>query len=112
MKRVLPHQKTLWVGGIDVWMTKDFLTQIFAKLGPLVSLSMNKEGMSGALTCFVQYETHDAAKTVIESFTGNPIPGTNKVFKLDWASFAETQFDSYVPESMARLEEERNKLIV
>lgn len=50
--------------------------------------------MSGAITGFVQFDTHDAARTVLETFRDQAIPGTGKKFKLDWAGFAETTFET------------------
>ena len=36
---------------------------------------------------FIEFEDNENAKYVLESLNGKPISGSNKLFKLNWASF-------------------------
>ena len=35
---------------------------------------------------FVEFQTHDVAKNVYMTLNNSPIPGTSRVFKLNWAT--------------------------
>lgn len=60
----------------------------------------------------MQFKTHEAAKTVLEAFCDMPIPGINKIFKLDWASFAEMSFSETDTSFTQTATEGDNKLVV
>lgn len=36
---------------------------------------------------FIEFESNDTAKFVMDSLNGKGIPNSNKIFKLNWASF-------------------------
>ena len=36
---------------------------------------------------FLEFRTHEAADMLLRSYNGQPIPGTDQVFRLNWAAY-------------------------
>ncbi len=36
---------------------------------------------------FLEFRTHEAADMLLKSYNGQPIPGTDQVFRLNWAAY-------------------------
>ncbi len=36
---------------------------------------------------FLEFRSHEAAETILRTYNGHPIPGTEQVFRLNWAAF-------------------------
>ncbi len=44
---------------------------------------------------FIEFESNDIAKFVLESLNEKPIPNSSKTFKLNWATFGGSNMKSY-----------------
>ncbi|KAJ3029246.1 hypothetical protein HDV00_009690 [Rhizophlyctis rosea] len=57
-------------------------------LGEHVNVKMIRDRMSGGLAgyCFIDFQNNQAALKHLTTINGTLIPGTNRVFKLNWAS--------------------------
>jgi len=81
--------KTLWVGDIDQYMDENYLASIFRHIDELTSVKLIRDKQTGlpAGYGFVEFATYDTAKNVLESHNGQPIVGTGRYYRLNWASF-------------------------
>ena len=90
--------KTLWIGEIDSWMEENSLAEAFSNYGNQINknkaivknlkiirdkLSQTNQGYG-----FVEFDSSEEASYVLETCNGNLIPNSNKIFKLNWASFS------------------------
>ena len=94
---VSPETKSLWRGEIEPWMNETQISSLFTHVANTVSVKIIKDKMTGlpAGYGFVEFETHETAKKVLDSLNGTPIPGLNKYvwkfnikfrnFRLNWA---------------------------
>ena len=96
--------KTLWVGDIENWMEEKFLYATFSEYGIIIKM------ISSCQRCktnerskywndswffiyliigygFVEFETFEMASAILNNCNGKTIPNTNKLFKLNWASY-------------------------
>ncbi|KAI8871124.1 hypothetical protein GQ42DRAFT_103870, partial [Ramicandelaber brevisporus] len=81
---------SLWQGNIEDWMTESYIQQIWQALGFVVTVKIIRERPQQQSLhpgyCFVEFGSHQLASMVLATYNGQPIPGTNKVFRLNWAS--------------------------
>ncbi|KAJ3123845.1 hypothetical protein HK098_001590 [Nowakowskiella sp. JEL0407] len=79
---------TLWMGDLDPWMEENWIKQLWYSLGESVNVKMIRDKFTGgnAGYCFVEFTSNAAAAKHVTSLNGTLIPGTNRVFKLNWAS--------------------------
>jgi len=84
--------KTLWVGDIEQWMDENYVSNLFSHLGDVanVKLIRDKSTMIPAGYGFVEFSSRAVAQRVMDTYNGMAIPGTNKTFRLNWASFGVT----------------------
>ncbi|CAB83010.2 RNA-binding protein [Schizosaccharomyces pombe] len=82
------YQKTtLWMGELEPWVTEAFIQQVWNTLGKAVKVKLIRNRYTGmnAGYCFVEFASpHEASSAM--SMNNKPIPGTNHLFKLNWAS--------------------------
>ncbi|CDW82249.1 nuclear acid binding [Stylonychia lemnae] len=62
--------RTLWVGDVESWMDDNYLSSLFQGLG----------------YGFVEFANPEIARQVLNTLNGSLIPGSNKAFKLNWAT--------------------------
>ncbi|KAJ1549913.1 hypothetical protein HK405_001936, partial [Cladochytrium tenue] len=57
-------------------------------LGENVTVKMIRDKASGTCAgyCFVDFASHESAVRQLTTVQGSSIPGTNRIFKLNWAS--------------------------
>ncbi|KAL6630845.1 RNA-binding domain-containing protein [Neocallimastix sp. 'constans'] len=82
-----PEQNTLWMGDLENWMDENFLKGAWYSLGEQVNVKIIHDKMTGqAGYCFVEFSSPMAAQNALATFNRTLIPGTNRYFKLNWAT--------------------------
>ncbi|CAG8825963.1 2024_t:CDS:2, partial [Racocetra persica] len=84
----LDNKTTLWMGELEPWMDESYVRQIWYQLGENVNVKFIRDKFTGANAgyCFVDFVSNAAAVKALSTVNGTLIPGTNRVFKLNWAS--------------------------
>ncbi|KAI9330344.1 hypothetical protein DFJ73DRAFT_90240 [Zopfochytrium polystomum] len=79
---------TLWMGDLEPWMDENFIKQLWYSMGENVTVKMIRDKATGACSgyCFVDFGTYASAMRQLTTVQGMSIPGTNRIFKLNWAS--------------------------
>jgi len=79
---------TLWMGAIQPTWNEGFLWSLFQFTGEVVHIKLIRNQATGipAGYAFVDFRTRNAAEGVLATLNGTQIPGTNFVFRLNWAS--------------------------
>ncbi|CAG8472387.1 4336_t:CDS:2 [Funneliformis caledonium] len=82
------NKTTLWMGELEPWMDESYIRQIWYQLGENVNVKFIRDKFTGANAgyCFVDFVSNAAAVKALNTVNGTPIPGTNRLFKLNWAS--------------------------
>ncbi|KXX75699.1 RNA-binding post-transcriptional regulator csx1 [Madurella mycetomatis] len=79
--------KTLWMGEMEHWMDENFVKGvILTLLNQQVQVKVIRDRNSGnAGYCFIEFPTPEDAQKAL-ALNGTPVPGSSRVFKLNWAS--------------------------
>ncbi|KAG0315623.1 hypothetical protein BGZ99_007351 [Dissophora globulifera] len=79
---------TLWMGELEPWMDENWIRGAWYSAGEQVAAKMIRDKYTGTSAgyCFVELSSPAAAAKAISTLNGVAIPGTNKVFRLNWAS--------------------------
>lgn len=82
------ERASLWMGDLEPWMDDNWLKQLWLSYGFMVSIKVIKDRNTGmnAGYCFVDFASLAEATQVLSQLNGHPIPGTGRIFKLNWAS--------------------------
>ncbi|KAI9096257.1 hypothetical protein DFS34DRAFT_581585 [Phlyctochytrium arcticum] len=82
------QKTTLWMGELEPWMDENYIRELWRRLGENVNVKMIRDKFSGgnAGYCFVDFTTNAGAVKQLNTINGTMIPGTSRVFKLNWAS--------------------------
>lgn len=85
---VAERPRTLWLGDLAFWIDENMLTSFFASTGEFVSAKIIRNRTTGFSEGygFVEFSRHQAARRVLQTLNGLPIPGTDCVFRLNWAT--------------------------
>ncbi|KAI5858271.1 RNA-binding domain-containing protein [Durotheca rogersii] len=80
-------RQTLWMGELAGWMDESFIRSLFqTTLNENVQVKIIRDRHSGSAGyCFVEFATPEAAQKALQ-LNGTPIPNTDRVFRLNWAS--------------------------
>lgn len=80
-------RQTLWMGELAGWMDEGFIRTLFqSTLSENVQVKIIRDRHSGSAGyCFVEFASPDAAQKALQ-LNGSPIPNTDRVFRLNWAS--------------------------
>ncbi|KAH8155952.1 hypothetical protein CIB48_g12295, partial [Xylaria polymorpha] len=80
-------RQTLWMGELAGWMDENFVRNIFTtSMSENVQVKIIRDRHSGnAGYCFVEFTTPEGAQKALQ-LNGTPIPNTDRVFRLNWAS--------------------------
>lgn len=80
-------KNTLWMGELEPWLDEIAIKKIWSVYGENVSVKLIRDKFSGthAGYCFVEFANSAAAAKAL-SLNGQPIPNSQRVFKLNWAS--------------------------
>lgn len=81
------RQKTLWMGNIEKWMNRIYITKILNNLNiyPKKVLLKNNENKRGC--AFLEFDTKEKAEFVLKNFQGIIINGLE--FKFNWVKSKE-----------------------
>jgi RNA recognition motif-containing protein len=82
------QDSALWMGEIETWMDENFLMSLFIHTGECSHVKIIRDKNTGlpAGYAFIHFNSLHAAQKVLENFQGQPIPGTTKHFRLNWAT--------------------------
>ncbi|KAH1130398.1 hypothetical protein J1N35_001776 [Gossypium stocksii] len=85
----LEEVRTLWIGDLQFWVDESYLNSCFAHTGELVSIKIIRNKITGQPEGygFVEFVSHQAAERILQTYNGTPMPGTDQMFRLNWASF-------------------------
>uniref|UniRef100_A0A060T2H8 ARAD1A08470p n=1 Tax=Blastobotrys adeninivorans TaxID=409370 RepID=A0A060T2H8_BLAAD len=78
---------TLWMGELEPWFDEEAIRKIWAAFGETVTVKLIRDKFSdvNAGYCFVDFGSPAAAQKAL-TLNGQPIPSSQRVFKLNWAS--------------------------
>ncbi|KAF9932061.1 hypothetical protein BGZ65_004621, partial [Modicella reniformis] len=82
------------MGELEPWMDENWIRGAWYSTGEQVSVKMIRDKYTGASAgyCFVELASPVAAAKAITTLNGVLIPGTNKAFKLNWATGGGSKF--------------------
>ncbi|TYI73623.1 hypothetical protein E1A91_D07G141700v1 [Gossypium mustelinum] len=85
----LEEVRTLWIGDLQFWVDESYLNSCFAHTGELVSIKIIRNKITGQPEGygFVEFVSHQAAERILQTYNGTTMPGTDQMFRLNWASF-------------------------
>ncbi len=80
--------RTLWMGDLAYWMDENFLMSLFTGTGEMVSTKIIRNKVTGYSEGygFIEFSSNAAAQSVLQTYNGVQIAGTDQFFKLNWAS--------------------------
>ncbi|KAK8056228.1 hypothetical protein PG993_001455 [Apiospora rasikravindrae] len=80
-------RQTLWMGELAGWMDESFIRSIYSSaMNENVQVKIIRDRHSGnAGYCFVEFSNPEAAQKAL-ALNGTPVPNTDRVFRLNWAS--------------------------
>eukprot|EP00271_Cylindrocystis_brebissonii_P022328 TRINITY_DN8554_c0_g1_i1.p1 TRINITY_DN8554_c0_g1~~TRINITY_DN8554_c0_g1_i1.p1 ORF type:complete len:507 (-),score=82.58 TRINITY_DN8554_c0_g1_i1:834-2354(-) len=81
--------KTLWIGELQPWMDEAYLWNCFAHTGEVQSVKAIRSKNSGQPEGygFIELSTHAAAERLLATYNGQPMPQSEAVYRMNWASF-------------------------
>jgi len=84
----MDNKTTLWMGELEPWMDEGYIRGLWYQMGEQVNVKFIRDKFTGANAgyCFVDFVSNAAAVKALTTVNGTPIPGTNRMFKLNWAS--------------------------
>ncbi|GAB2287036.1 Polyadenylate-binding protein rbp47b' [Dionaea muscipula] len=87
--QTLEEVRTLWIGDLQYWVDENYLLSCFASTGEVVSIKIIRNKITGQPEGygFIEFNSHAAAERVLQAYNGTPMPGTEQLFRLNWASF-------------------------
>ncbi|CAG8461186.1 7504_t:CDS:2 [Paraglomus brasilianum] len=76
------------MGELEPWMDEGYIRGLWYQMGEQVNVKFIRDKFTGANAgyCFVDFVSNAAAVKALTTVNGTPIPGTNRMFKLNWAS--------------------------
>ncbi|KAL1561039.1 Polyadenylate-binding protein rbp47 [Salvia divinorum] len=82
--------KTIWIGDLQQWMDEGYIHSCFSQSGEVVSAKIirNKQTGHSERYGFIEFNSHEAAEKVLQSFNGTTMPNTEQPFRLNWAAFS------------------------
>lgn len=74
------QSRSLWIGDVEYWMDEGFLIKIFQEIANVKNLKIirDKTKNTNLGYGFIEFESPEIAKEVLEEMNGRPIPETNK----------------------------------
>lgn len=82
-------QRSLWIGDLPHWLEEPFLFNLFVGTTQLVSVKLIRNRATGGSEgyAFLEFRTHEAADSILKTYNGHAIPGTDVIFRLNWAAY-------------------------
>ncbi|TMX04441.1 hypothetical protein EJD97_008856 [Solanum chilense] len=80
--------RSLWIGDLQYWMDESYLSTCFFHTGELVSAKVIRNKQSGQSEGygFLEFRSHAAAETVLQTYNGALMPNVEQNFRMNWAS--------------------------
>ncbi|CAN4102720.1 unnamed protein product [Withania somnifera] len=80
--------RSLWIGDLQYWMDENYLSTCFYHTGELVSAKVIRNKQSGQSEGygFLEFTSHAAAETVLQTYNGTLMPNVEQNFRMNWAS--------------------------
>ncbi|KAL8046387.1 hypothetical protein ABFX02_08G174400 [Erythranthe guttata] len=80
--------RSLWIGDLQYWMDENYLNTCFYHTGELVSAKVIRNKQSGQSEGygFLEFRTHAAAETILQTYNGAMMPNAEQSFRMNWAS--------------------------
>ncbi|GFP87008.1 polyadenylate-binding protein rbp47b' [Phtheirospermum japonicum] len=80
--------RTLWIGDLPYWADENYLRGWFSPTGEVLSIKVIRNKLTGHPEGygFVEFTSHQVAETILQTYNGAQIPGTELTFRLNWAS--------------------------
>ncbi|GFP98134.1 polyadenylate-binding protein rbp45 [Phtheirospermum japonicum] len=80
--------RSLWIGDLQYWMDENYLTTCFYNTGELVSAKVIRNKQTGQCEGygFLEFRSHAAAETILQSYNGAIMPNSEQSFRMNWAS--------------------------
>ncbi|KAG8389012.1 hypothetical protein BUALT_Bualt02G0185100 [Buddleja alternifolia] len=84
----LEEVRTLWIGDLPYWADESYLRGWFSHTGEVLSIKVIRNKLTGQPEGygFVEFTSHQVAESILQSYNGTQIPGTELTFRLNWAS--------------------------
>ncbi|KAK6119794.1 hypothetical protein DH2020_046463 [Rehmannia glutinosa] len=84
----LEEVRTLWIGDLPYWADENYLRGWFSHTGEVLSIKVIRSKITGQPEGygFVEFTSHQVAESILQSYNGTQIPGTELTFRLNWAS--------------------------
>ena len=85
------QSRSLWLGEVENWMDENYISNNcinYRYKVTSVKIIRDKNTKTTLGYGFVEFDTSDLAKEVLQNVNGKFIPGTNKTFKLNSASYS------------------------
>ncbi|KXL46091.1 MAG: hypothetical protein FE78DRAFT_146865, partial [Acidomyces sp. 'richmondensis'] len=75
------------MGELEPWIDENFIRSVWFGMGYQVNVKMIRDKFSGSNAgyCFVDFDSSESASRALQ-LNGQPIPNSNRQFKLNWAS--------------------------
>ncbi|KAD5317956.1 hypothetical protein E3N88_17902 [Mikania micrantha] len=80
--------RMLWIGDLPFWADESYLHSWFAPTNEVLSIKVIRNKATGLPEGyrFVEFASHATAETVLQTYKGTQVPGTELSFRLNWAS--------------------------
>ncbi|KAK4355253.1 hypothetical protein RND71_024224 [Anisodus tanguticus] len=80
--------RSLWIGDLQYWMDENYLSTCFYHTGELVSAKVIRNKQSGQSEGygFLEFRSHAAAETILQTYNGTLMPNVEQNFRMNWAS--------------------------
>ncbi|KAL8527523.1 hypothetical protein ACS0TY_005389 [Phlomoides rotata] len=84
----LEEVRTLWIGDLPYWADENYLRVWFSHTGEVLSIKVIRNKITGVPEGygFVEFTSHQVAESILQSYNGTQVPGTDILFRLNWAS--------------------------
>ncbi|XP_051113839.1 polyadenylate-binding protein RBP47B' isoform X2 [Andrographis paniculata] len=88
--------RTLWIGDLPYWADENYLRGWFSSAAEVLSTKVIRNKITGQPEGygFVEFASHQVAESILQSYNGAQIPGTELTFRLNWASSGEKRLDA------------------
>ncbi|CAA2954710.1 polyadenylate-binding protein RBP45-like isoform X1 [Olea europaea var. sylvestris] len=92
--------RSLWIGDLQYWMDEQYILNIFASAGEVVSVKVirNKQTSQSEGYGFLEFVSHAAAERNLHTFNGTLMPNAEQPFRLNWASMGAGEKRDDTPE--------------
>jgi hypothetical protein len=86
----LEEVRTLWIGDLQYWTDENYLYSCFAHTGEVQSVKIIRNKLTSLPEGygFIEFISHEAAESVLQTYNGTQMAGTEHTIRLNCASFS------------------------